>query len=75
MIYGSQRPCLISMIRTEEGEGRSREGYENNPKIILSSNQGANVAWGEKQSDFALFPKVPMGFRTRLEGARKELQR
>lgn len=44
MIYGSQRPCLISMIRTEEGEGRSREGYENNPKIILSSNQGANVA-------------------------------
>lgn len=73
MIYVSQRPCLISMIRTEEeGEGRSREGYENNPKIMLSSNQGANVAWGEKQSEFALFPEVPMGFLTRLEGASKK---
>lgn len=44
-IYVSQRLCLISMISTEEeGEGRIREGYDNNPEIILSPNQGANVA-------------------------------
>ena len=61
------------MIRTEEeGEGRSREEYDNNPEIILSPHQGANIAWGEKQSDFALFPKVPMGFLKRLEGLRKK---